>query len=68
MEGLGGVAVAVKVATEKLRPKLPGDMPIELSKLIERCWAAEAVDRPAIEEVVEILNNMKEEETEIVNK
>jgi hypothetical protein len=59
MENLNAVAIAVKVAMEKLRPTLPPDVPELLKELIVQCWAAEATDRPSIEEVVESLSKME---------
>ena len=34
------------------RPKIPGDCPLELKSLIERCWATEEKDRPSAAEIV----------------
>ncbi|EFA74867.1 protein tyrosine kinase [Heterostelium album PN500] len=60
-ENLEGVTAAAKSAYENLRPSLPDDCPLWLRKLITRCWAGEPSERPSFLEIVNILNQYKDQ-------
>jgi thiamine kinase-like enzyme len=47
------------VCNDGLRPPQPKDCPKVLWKLIERCWAQEAEDRPTFPEIVSILKRLQ---------
>lgn len=49
------VQIAVKVATQKIRPAIPQDCPPTLRTLIEQCWAHDPKQRLSSEEIVLIL-------------
>nr|WIL05220.1 serine/threonine kinase [Pithovirus mammoth] len=49
---------------EGKRPQIPEDCPQGLSKLIRKCWHAQASKRPSMEEVVEILSQQYTDEDE----
>jgi len=55
----------IDLVSKGKRSKIPADTPKALASLINRCWAQEAKDRPAIEEVVaELEKNIPAEATE----
>ncbi len=51
------VQVAVKVATEGIRPSIPPDCPAPLRFLIQKCWEHDPRLRLSSEDVVNILES-----------
>lgn len=51
------VQIAVKVATERIRPKIPPDCPPTLHQLITQCWAHDPRKRLSSEELVSVLEH-----------
>ncbi len=56
-----GMEIAVKVATQGLRPKIPSYCPDNYRRLIEECWDPEPAMRPDFTEVLERLHTIKRE-------
>eukprot|EP00026_Physarum_polycephalum_P001170 Phypoly_transcript_01171.p1 GENE.Phypoly_transcript_01171~~Phypoly_transcript_01171.p1 ORF type:complete len:1117 (+),score=199.88 Phypoly_transcript_01171:88-3438(+) len=52
------VQIAVKVATHRIRPKIPADCPPSLSELITQCWEHDPKKRLSSEELVAILDDV----------
>ena len=52
------VQIAVKVATHRIRPKIPSDCPPSLSQLITQCWEHDPKKRLSSEELVAILEDV----------
>lgn len=53
------IDLAIEVATEGLRPKIPGFCPVDYAELMRRCWAANPDDRPEFDEIQESLTKMR---------
>jgi len=58
-QGMNGVQVSVAVVTQGLRPSLPDDCPVEISKLVTDCWDANPDLRPSFEEISSRIKSMK---------
>jgi hypothetical protein len=41
------------------RPELPANCPKRLGELIERCWDANPANRPAFDEILKLLDDIK---------
>ena len=47
-----------KVVIEKIRPKIPDNIPTEISQIIRACWQHEEEKRPSFGKIVKILENL----------
>ena len=47
-----------KVVIEKSRPKIPDNIPIEISQIIRACWQHEEDKRPAFSKILKLLENL----------
>ncbi len=56
-----GMEIAVKVATQDLRPKIPSFCPENYRRLIQECWDPAPAMRPDFTEVLERLHAIKRE-------
>jgi hypothetical protein len=52
------VQIAVKVATQNIRPKIPPECPPSLAQLIAQCWDPDPKKRLSSEELVAILEDV----------
>ncbi|GBG24021.1 Protein kinase, putative [Hondaea fermentalgiana] len=62
--GLPGLEVAIKVANEGLRPRIPKFCPEPIAALIEECWQHDSELRPSFGEILERLLEIKKSEAE----
>ena len=60
-DGMSQVLVASKVALEGMRLPVPPDAPLQLLRLMARCWADEPGKRPEFDEIVAELDAIQQE-------
>jgi hypothetical protein len=56
---LPGKEMIEGISLGRLRPKLPQDCPIYLSRFLSRCWAPNPNERPDFKEITQTLSNFK---------
>lgn len=56
-ENLSNSMISIKIAMENLRPEIPSYCPVNLEKLIKRCWSRESSDRPSFRDIIELFEN-----------
>jgi serine/threonine protein kinase len=54
-DGYNRAELPTLVVNQGLRPEIPGGTPRELAHLIQRCWAANPVDRPTFQQICQLL-------------
>jgi serine/threonine protein kinase len=52
-------ALVVKVAKERLRPRVPDGMPEQWRTLLEQCWGSRPERRPSFAKILQVLATMK---------
>jgi hypothetical protein len=55
------IQIAYGVANNDLRPPIPSKMDKNLSKLIESCWQEDPTKRPSYSDILNSLNQIKED-------
>lgn len=55
------IQIAYGVANNNLRPPIPVKMDKNLSKLIESCWQEDPTKRPSYSDILNSLNQIKED-------
>lgn len=59
--GQKGVQIAYAAAEQGLRPKIPNYCPPDYAQLMQECWAANPEERPAFEEILKRLFQLKKQ-------
>jgi mitogen-activated protein kinase kinase kinase len=54
--GMTLLSIATQVCSGDLTPNIPKHLPQSLHDMLRRCWSMDPVQRPAMQEIVEIVD------------